>query len=903
MFTGSSADNGISVFSVDANGLLANTDNFSDDGTVNLQAVSSLAAADVGGTSYLFAAGVLDNGVSVFSVAANGTLTNIDNVTDDATLKIGGTTAVETVSVGGTTYLLVAGGEGGISVFSVAANGTLTNVDNVSDTPTRLLSGAWTLATATVGGVTYVYAGSNVEDGITIFSIDASGTLTDVGTVGDDATLLLNGLNKLINVTIGGVQHIAAVGRVDDGISLFQIEDDGTLLNIDNIRDDTTVNLNSVVGIAGLEFANDTYLASATPVEGSSILAVFAPNVVEGTAGPETLDGTAGMDEIHGLAGDDELNGFGDDDHLDGGAGDDVLNGGAGDDYLIGGADDDVLIGGPGSDILDGGADTDTASYEDAAAGIVADLAQPGANTGDAAGDQYIAIENLTGSAFDDALSGDGNANTIVGGAGNDNLLGQDGDDILEGRAGDDTLEGGAGADTLLGGGGNNFASYANAAGGVTVNLISPGSNTGDAAGDTYSSIQNLIGSAFDDDLSGTFAANTINGGDGNDTLFGNTGDDTLSGEVGDDTLNGGPGADTLLGGGGSNTASYAGSSTGLTADLVVTGNNTGNAVGDTYNSIQNLSGSSFNDTLRGTFSGNTISGGDGNDFLLGRSGDDTLNGDGGDDRLDGGAGADALDGGTGANWAWYLSSGIGLTVSLDNAAVNTGDAAGDSYVSIQNLQGSFFDDILTGDGNANSIISSLGNDEVFGLGGDDTLSGQGGDDILEGGAGADALQGGAGTDTASYANAGGSITADLILTGSNTGDASGDSFSNIQNLTGSGFDDVLRGTFAANVIDGGAGNDTLLGRGGGDTYTGGAGDDTFTFQNGFGLETIMDFDAFSAGERINLGSVTGITDFADLTANHLSDNGTDSFITDGAGTITLLNVLNSDLDAGDFIF
>jgi hypothetical protein len=106
---------------------------------------------------------------------------------------------------------------------------------------------------------------------------------------------------------------------------------------------------------------------------------------------------------------------------------------------LVGGDGNDILIGGAGGDLLWGDAGSDTASYETAPAGVTASLADPSTNTGHAAGDTYLSIERLTGSAFDDTLIGNASTNTLVGGAGNDTLIGGAGNDRIDGGAGDDT--------------------------------------------------------------------------------------------------------------------------------------------------------------------------------------------------------------------------------------------------------------------------------------------------------------------------------------------------------------------------------------------------------------------------------------------------------------------------------
>jgi Ca2+-binding RTX toxin-like protein len=106
---------------------------------------------------------------------------------------------------------------------------------------------------------------------------------------------------------------------------------------------------------------------------------------------------------------------------------------------LVGGGGDDILIGGAGGDELLGGAGSDTASYETAPTGVTASLADASINTGHAAGDIYVSIDRLTGSAFDDVLIGNASINTLIGGDGNDTLIGGAGNDRIDGGTGDDT--------------------------------------------------------------------------------------------------------------------------------------------------------------------------------------------------------------------------------------------------------------------------------------------------------------------------------------------------------------------------------------------------------------------------------------------------------------------------------
>lgn len=136
--------------------------------------------------------------------------------------------------------------------------------------------------------------------------------------------------------------------------------------------------------------------------------------------------------------------------HLSGSDSGDMLRGGAGNDKLYGGDGNDTLNGGTGADILDGGAGRDTASYAGADTGVAANLNGKSANLGDAAGDVYSGIENLSGSSFGDVLVGDGNGNTLRGLGGDDKLNGGSGNDTLSGGRGDDRLVGGNGADRFV---------------------------------------------------------------------------------------------------------------------------------------------------------------------------------------------------------------------------------------------------------------------------------------------------------------------------------------------------------------------------------------------------------------------------------------------------------------------
>ena len=231
---------------------------------------------------------------------------------------------------------------------------------------------------------------------------------------------------------------------------------------------------------------------------------------MDGTAssgGDAAGDILSGIEQVIGTGLADTFLGSGADETFRGGGSDDTMTGAAGNDTLYGEAGNDLLNGGLGSDVLDGGAGTDTATYANSALGVAANLADSSFNTNEAAGDTYNLVENVTGSAFNDRLTGDSAANVLDGGTGNDRLAG------------------GAGADSLIGGVGTDTADYSQAGAGIALNLGGGGAGTGtgsggDASGDTLSGIENVIGSSFADSFTLALGNGfSIDGGGGADSV------------------------------------------------------------------------------------------------------------------------------------------------------------------------------------------------------------------------------------------------------------------------------------------------------------------------------------------------------------------------------------------------
>ena len=170
---------------------------------------------------------------------------------------------------------------------------------------------------------------------------------------------------------------------------------------------------------------------------------------------------------------------------------------------------------------------------------------------------------------------------------------------------------------------------------------------------DALVGIENLLGGAFNDALSGDAAANDLYGGrgadnlnglggndrvygqDGDDLVFGQAGNDLLEGGAGNDTLDGGEGINVLRGGSGVDTVDYGSLGAGIEVDLAFRGTNmSGNGRFESLAEIEVIRATNSRDTLVGDAFGNQF---------FGRAGNDTIDGGEGDDILSGGAGADVF--------------------------------------------------------------------------------------------------------------------------------------------------------------------------------------------------------------------------------------------------------------------
>jgi len=441
---------------------------------------------------------------------------------------------------------------------------------------------------------------------------------------------------------------------------------------------------------AGGQFIADDADADAdfglpTTVE---LTALSASDTLDGGGGDDTLEGGADGDDLSGGEGNDLISGGSGDDTLDGGNGSDTLNGGDGTDFITAGAGNDLIIGSEGLDQVLGETGNDRIDYSGLGSAIVASL-----NTGLVSGVSFFQnlfdIEEIVGTQFDDDLEGHIIfANVIAPGAGNDTVTGNGTNDTVDystesggvfvdlannlaidgsggtdqifnftnaiGGQGDDTFRGTAGNNSLDGGEGLDELDFAGETALVTVDL-SAGTASGTSIGaDTVTNFEAVVGTAFNDTLTGGAEDNDFFGGAGDDSVQGGAGADTISGGAGidsifggdgDDIISGGIGNDILFGGSGFDTVDYSAAGSGINANFQSGVVADGDGGSDGVNSIEAVIGSGFDDQINTGDDTTTVFAGGGNDLITnsafvfgvtvsGGTGNDTMSGTLGADRF-----------------------------------------------------------------------------------------------------------------------------------------------------------------------------------------------------------------------------------------------------------------------------
>ncbi|NBZ88563.1 beta strand repeat-containing protein [Stagnihabitans tardus] len=889
------------------------------------------------------------------TTALDGNLANLltGGLGDDALVGLGGDDVLD----GGAGADLMVGGLG---------NDTY-KVDNVGDIVTEENS------TTTGSGIDIVLSSVSY----TLAAYVENMTLTGGAAVNATGNTLNNFLrgNAAANVLDGKQGADTMIG--DDGNDTYYVDSSSDRVvetNSSATQVDTVI---STVHFAlGANIENLTLTGSVVGLGNSR------GNAMTGSSGSNTLNGGYGADTLSG--------GDGNDTFIVDNAGDAVIETsnslsqidmvaasisytlganlenlrllGSGNINATGNALANVLYANAGNNIIDGLGGTDTASYAQvslatlsttstiqtmtvtssvAGAGVTVDLNITGFQDTQGSGfDKLVGIENLTGSQFNDELTGNSGANILDGNLGADVLIGGKGNDTYRVDGADVVVEAaglGEGLDTV----------YASVSYRLTANveyLIL----TDSAVSGIGNNLDNRItGNSGSNILDGRAGADKMDGGSGNDTFIvdnlgdevtdssgtadmvmtyvnyslgstiehlrlmginamngtGNVLNNTIWANVGDNVIDGM--GETLVSGVKGDTLSYEfGASAGITVDLAVTGpQSTGGSGIDTIINVENLIGSYYDDILGGSDTNNVLDGLAGVDTIsyvsaltdvtvdlntevattggstdqvrnfenvLGSAFDDLMVGTLGDNVFDGGAsGSDTV------SYRNVLEFEGGVEASLAVAGPQNTQASGfDTFLNIDNLEGSVNDDKLTGSIEANRLDGSAGQDSLYGMNGDDSLTGGIGDDLVDGGRGSDwALFLGAQDAKVDLNKTAAQDTGyglDKLVAIENVGTGDGD-----DQITGDGANNKLSAGFGLDTIIGGAGDDALNGGAGADRLTGGTGADSFVFDTAFAadnVDRITDFaavdDLFQLSSEVFETIAVGMLKAADFQAN-----------------------------------
>lgn len=608
------------------------------------EGVSQLQALTLGGRQLV--AGISGGGVALFDLTAKA----LEQVGPKVFPADQSPTAL---AVAGS--LVVVGGVGDtvLTVYRAQSGGGLTVLDRIVAAENPGISGLVQVATATVGGASFVIATGAQSNSISVFRLGSDGAMTVTDHL-NDTVLTRFASARVLEVVPAGDQVLVFVGGDDRGLSVLRLLPDGTLLHEGAVEDTLDTALTGLTAISAYRTdAGEVGVAALSASEqGLSLYAadgVVDRRTITSTGGSATNTGGAAV--------------------LMGGSGNDRLRAGAAGDILRDGRGSDTLIGGDGADVFtlvtDGmpdrieGFDPSEDTLDLSGWAFYRGLSQLQITATDTGalitfslidGTETLTIQSYNGrkipysklittildgptrtlQSWVDPIVEDaakyqptsGN-DSITGTAWNDLFDPTDGHDWIDGAGGNDSVLGGGGRDTLIGGDG--------------LDTLRGGEDADVLRGMSGNDL--LSGDAGDDLLIGWSGADRLFGGDGNDKLIGNSGNDLADGGAGNDTIKGTSGNDTLLGRSGN--------------DALIGGGGNDLLKGDSGADL--IKGNAGLDTLFGGSGADRILGGARNDVLAGQGGNDSLYGNGGADRIKGNGGADLLNGGGGSD---YLSGG-----------------------------------------------------------------------------------------------------------------------------------------------------------------------------------------------------------------------------------------------------
>ncbi|WP_304522402.1 hypothetical protein [Cognatishimia sp. MH4019] len=608
---------------------------------------------------------------------------------------------------------------------------------------------------------------------------------------------------------------------------------------------------------------------------------------------------TETADHIIGRGADDVIAGLGGNDHLEGGRGQDTLYGNEGDDTLNGGEGNDTLWGGLGNDHMIGGSGTDTAVFEAAfnefqisfdGLDLIVSHATRGSNRVQDDVERLlfedevfyfddiktsITAKTVVGSEANDFIDPsfvDPNGvtisdigQTIFGNGGRDRIFDGAGDDQIFGGAGRDAFFIGAGADTIDGGADvGDEAYYTRSTVGLTIDLQDASNSTGIAHGDTFSSVERLRGTEYDD---------VIIAGSGVGWIRGLGGDDLFIDDASTNRFNGGAGADTFR---------------------FMAGDGKQDRIDDfsLSDDVIDLEAWGVTDLSELTIAGRVSGQGTALNGVILSFGSESI-------RIDG-VNAEDISMFTNDHFVFAKPTDPGGSTggqTIDGTTAN--DKIDATFVDVDGEQINDF---------GQTIMGGAGNDQIHDGAGDDIVFGGSGRDIFIAGGGADTYDGGDhGGDELKYSNATSGLTIDLTDSSNSTGIAAGDTVSSVEKVYGSNFDDAIRAGSGALSYYGQDGNDTLIDGDGTEFLHGGAGDDTFVFTAGDGFrDRIMDFELGSDKIDVSAWGVTTMTEleFIERTAQGNPQN--DLYINYNSESIWLEGYDTNDIASftvDDFLF
>lgn len=575
-------------FSIGSNGSMSEAMSIADTSSTYAAEVMAIGSATVMSSNYVISASQTEKGVSVFRMDGS-TLVNTGNAGVNEGLGIMTPTAMEVVTIGGRSFIILAsapndgqGQSGAITVMELAQDGSLVDTDHLIDTANTRFGNVQSLEVVEADGRTYVMAGGG-DDGLTMFVLLPNGRLQILGTVSGDA----------------GLQNVSSMAASFDG-----------------------VNLNMYV--ASEASGGITQISADASSHGLIIEGSHSGGTITGGTRDDILIGGAQADSIMGGAGDDLM---------EDGLGIDTLHGGDGADIFILRSDftaDVIQDFQVGIDQLDLSSwpflfSASQLNYTATATGAI--LAWRGetleifTRTGQTlsfsqvqaalleAPNRVPNFENYGGNGGDQLVEGTAINDAFAVGEGNDTVNGFAGDDFIDGGNGEDSIEGGTGNDTIIAGYGADF----------------------------------VLGGDQDDLIYGGWGRDTLEGGNNNDTIYGEVGSDYIRGGRGDDLIYGGDERDIILGDNNNDTIYGEGGNDALRggngADLVF--GNEGNDRLFGANGEDTIYGGTGNDLIRAGFQSDLVFGEEGNDRLVGGGGFDTLVGGEGDDVMEGNFNAD----------------------------------------------------------------------------------------------------------------------------------------------------------------------------------------------------------------------------------------------------------------------